>query len=80
MSMKVFEDGCPGCEPAIIDPSTGKILPKEHPVMIKVMAVWADTTVDERQSFHNVMCNNSRTDRDMTLVKGLTDRMMATTQ
>lgn len=76
MSFKVYEDGCPGCEPAILDVATGQPMPKDHPVMIKVMAVWTDTTLEERQSFHNVMCNNSREDRDMTLVKGLTDRMM----
>lgn len=75
MSRAQFDDECPGCRPAIIRPDTGEVLPEDDPTMVKVNAVWATTTLDERSAFHRVCCLNSRTSEDMTLMQGLMKRM-----
>jgi hypothetical protein len=77
MSIAQFNDDCPGCRPAVLDPTTGHVLPPEHPVMVTVNSVWATTTLEERRAFHNVCCLNSRTPEDLKLVAGLNGRIQA---
>jgi hypothetical protein len=58
----------------MIDAETGKILPEDHPAMVKIMEVWGKTTRPEREAFHNVTCLNSRNPEDLRKVKGILDR------
>ena len=74
MSWKNFEDNCPGCQPVILDRKTMKPFPHDSPVMQAVMRVWQETTLQERQAFHDFMCNNSREPLVMGLVNGLHER------
>ena len=67
MSKEVFNDDCPGCRPAVIDVKTGKVMGPETPLMQVVNAVWAKTTREQREAFHNVCCHNSRTPKDLEL-------------
>lgn len=75
MSIEKFEDDCPGCRPAMIDYKTGKVLPDDDPVMIKVMGVWSQTTKAEREAFHRVCCNHSQEPVDMQLMSGIAFKM-----
>ncbi len=67
---KDHDDDCPGCRPAMMDLKTGKVLPPDHPMMKIANAVWAQTTLAERQAFHRATCNNSEAVED---VRALTD-------
>jgi hypothetical protein len=75
MSREVFDDNCPGCRPAILDIQTGKVLPNDDPLMVKMLGVWAETTFSERQAYHRVMCLNSRDPLDLFLVRGIVERL-----
>ena len=52
-------------------------MPEDDPIMVKVNAVWATTTLEERSAFHAVCCLNSRTAGDMSLMQGLVKRIEA---
>lgn len=75
MSWEQHEDDCPGCRPALLDPTTGKAAAPDSPEMQVVNRVWSTTTVEERHAFHRVTCQNSRDDADMTLVQGICERI-----
>ncbi len=76
MSMKEYQDNCPGCKPMILDIHTMKPLPDDDPIMVAALEVWGRSTLEERKAFHDVMCNNSRTLENLRLAEGLTKRMM----
>jgi hypothetical protein len=71
MSIKHFDDNCAGCKPVLADPKTMKPLPDSDPAMRAIDAVWATTTREQRQAFHNITCNNSREPADLALVEPL---------
>lgn len=75
MSVEKFDDNCPGCKPALIDMETGTALPPESPIMQVVNHVWADSTLADREAFHNVCCLNSRAPADLSLALALNQRM-----
>lgn len=75
MSREKFDDNCPGCKPVILDPETLNPLPLDHPVMKKIAEVWAKTTYQQREAFHNVMCLNSRDPHELTLVEQIIDQL-----
>ena len=75
MSKDKYEEGCPGCQPAVLDTKTLKPLPDDHPLMKTVLAFWETTTVEERTAFHNVTCANSRKDSDLRIMQDLMRRM-----
>lgn len=60
MSSKIYDDYCPGCLPVLLDPDTMERLPDDSPEMITLHNVWSNTTLEERQAFHKVTCQNSR--------------------
>lgn len=60
MSLELFVDDCAGCQPALIDHSTGKVIPNNAPIMKAVRQFWKTTTWDERFAFHQATCLNSR--------------------
>ena len=75
MSKEVFDDNCPGCKPALIDVQSGKVLANDSHVMILVNKVWAGTTREQREAFHNVCCNNSRDPKDLKLMEEISKAM-----
>jgi len=75
MSLQQFDDDCPGCKPAVLDPKTNEVLPDDHPVMVAIFAVWETTTPEERKAFHDVCCLNSQQPHDMALMQGLVLRI-----
>jgi hypothetical protein len=77
MSWEEFDDNCPGCRPAILDLETGKALPEEHPLMVKMAGVWATTSLAERRAWHRVTCLNSRDNLDLLLAENLVARFKA---
>jgi hypothetical protein len=77
MSIEQFDDNCPGCRPAILDMQTRKVLPDNHPLMEKMLGVWATTTLGERQAYHRVMCQNSRDAVDLFIVRTVVARFEA---
>lgn len=78
MSIEKFDDNCPGCRPAILDVKTREVLPDDHPLMAKMLGVWATTTLGERQAYHRVMCLNSEEPSDLFRVRSIMDRLKAT--
>jgi hypothetical protein len=75
MSWEKFDDDCEGCRPVILDIDTRRPLPDDHPAMQKIRAIWATTSFQQREAFHNVMCLNSRDPLELTLVKQITDQL-----
>ena len=74
MSFEIFSDDGPGCRPALVDITTGKVLPADNPAMQKVLSVWKHTSRDERVAFHRVCCSNSRNPVDMLVFQGIASR------
>lgn len=55
-----FCDHCPGCQPAIVDPVTGAVLPETSHYMKAVMHVWRkETTYAQRKAYIDVTVHNS---------------------
>lgn len=75
MSQDTYEDQCAMCRPILINPKTGKVMAQDSLEMAAINKVWEATTREERQAFHNVCCNNSRSDTDMILCNGLIDKI-----
>lgn len=71
-----FCDSCPGCRPALLDPTTGTALPNDHPIMVKINHMWdTQTTYDQRKSFIEVTLHNSRDPVDMENAKKVAKMM-----
>lgn len=77
MSRTKFEDDCPGCRPALMNPRTGELAAATEPAMQVVNAVWEGTTRAEREAFHRVTCLNGRDTEDMHLMTGIMRRIKA---
>lgn len=75
MSRIMFDDNCPGCRPAMLNPQTGEILKPDSPEMQVINDVWAHTTFRERLAFHRVCCLNSRMTYELIIVRDLSKRM-----
>jgi hypothetical protein len=61
----------------MMDMVTGEVLPDDHPIMAKLLGVWATTTLPQRRAYHRVMCANSRDAFDLLMVRGVIDRLKA---
>lgn len=77
MSISKHDDDCPGCKPALIDVKTGQVMAPDSEPMVKINEVWAKTTKQEREAFHQVTCLNSRTQSDLRLMKGIVEAFQA---
>jgi hypothetical protein len=77
MSLQEYQDNCPGCRPAIVDVKTGVILPDDDPMMVRMLAVWATTSVAQRRAYHRVMCLNSRDAIDLFIVNQIVRKLEA---
>lgn len=71
MSHKAYVDGCPGCRPAMYELRTGRVMPDDDPIMVRLLAVWEASGRATKVAFHNVTCNNSRDPMDLMLTKVL---------
>jgi hypothetical protein len=69
VSIKIYDPDCPGCKPAAMDPTTGKVLPDSHPLMQRILWAWGQTSREQREAWHNVTCQNSRDPHDMKLAQ-----------
>jgi len=70
------ETWCKGCEPAIVNLTTQKLLPEDHPSMKAALKFWKEeTTREERDAIHRVTCDHSEAPKDETLAKGVWQRM-----
>ncbi len=65
---KEYDDNCEGCQPAIMDPRTGRRLPSDSPEMIMVRAFWKNVPLVQKQACHRVWCFNSRDPRDLAVM------------
>lgn len=75
MSWEKHEDDCPGCRPAMLDMKTGQVLPEDAPEMKAILGVWAETTPLQREAYHRVMCQNSRDEIDLGLLRQVQEKM-----
>jgi hypothetical protein len=75
MSDKHFEENCSGCKPVLADSKTLQPLSNDDPAMIALAGVWDKTTLEERQSFHNVTCNNSRNENDLAVMAKISTQL-----
>lgn len=80
MSWKEYEEGCPGCRPLLLDANTGKPMDPESDHMRTINSVFDSATIQEKQAFHNFMCNNSRKPMEVALVQGLIARFQQAAQ
>jgi hypothetical protein len=74
MSIKSFDDECPGCRPTMIDVETGQAFADDSNEMAAVNRIWSATTLAERQAWHRFKCQNSRSIVDLQIVKTFSDR------
>lgn len=77
MGREEFSDTCKGCRPCAVNMATGQIESDDSPIMRIINAVWEGTTLEERQAFHEVTCNNSRAEHHMLLMKSFNDKVAA---
>jgi len=75
VSIHKFGDDCPGCRPALFDAQTQRRFGPDTPEMKAVDALWAETTKQEREAFHRVTCQNSRTPGDLRLAGGVVSQI-----
>jgi len=75
MSLQKHDDDCPGCRPALVNTKTGQPYPANSPQMIAVMKVWNQTNLIERQAWHRVTCQNSRSPSDLRLAGSIAEKV-----
>jgi hypothetical protein len=69
MSIKVYQEDCPGCKPAAMDMKTGQVLPDDHPLAQQILRAWGQTTLAQRKAWHKVTCLNSTDPLDLLLAQ-----------
>jgi hypothetical protein len=77
MSTDFYEDDCEGCQPMVLDPKTGTILPDTDPLLQKMRAEFKKATRQEKMAWHNVTCSNSRDPEDLKIAGALVVRMQS---
>ena len=77
MALDKFDDECRGCKPAMMNIDTGKVEPDDSPSMTIVLQLWSATTLAERQAWHRVTCQNSRSIVDLQFAQDFTQRVQA---
>lgn len=80
MSKDQFDDNCKGCKPAILDPSTGSVLPENHPLMVSIINIWDQQSIDTKNAWHRITCNNSKDPNDVKLAQEFIDKFVASTK
>lgn len=77
MTCEKFDPNCPGCRPAILDPRTGKPMPKDHPLVVNVNAVWDAAPREEQEACWRIWVNNGRDPEDLNLASVFMDKVQA---
>jgi hypothetical protein len=77
MSREKHDDQCAGCLPVLLDTTTMQPLPPNSPQMKAIMLAWKETTLEEREAFHNVTCLNSRRKSDLITVANINLKFQA---
>ena len=75
MSWDKFSDECDGCKPAILNLNTGKCEPDDSPIMLAVFKIWEETTLEERQAYHRVCCQQSKDSADIQVAIGIAKKI-----
>ena len=76
-----YDDECEGCQPSMMDATTGQIMSKDHPVMIAVLKAWkGKTTLIERRATSRVWMNNSRNPQDIEIMQRVAGIMQEAVQ
>ena len=76
MSWKEVDRACPGCQPAILDPVSGTVLPDTDPLMVSVLAEWGVAPKEDLEAFHRITCQNSRDQKDHARVQAMWGRVL----
>lgn len=76
MSVRRYEDHCPGCRPVLVD-ENDRPLPNGHPAMRAVLKAWETVPREERHALHNVCCQNSEDPRDLELAERVRQHLEA---
>jgi hypothetical protein len=77
VSEKTFSDDCPGCRPALLDPKTGKLLPKDDPFVVLVNKIYDELPKADKIAWHRFTCLNARDLVTVSAVKRFSDRIEA---
>jgi len=70
-----FDPACPGCQPALIDATTGKILPPSDPIMLALMPLWRSLPRASQEACWRVWVKNSRDAGDLKIMGELFKRL-----
>lgn len=70
-----YDESCPGCQLALMDPETGKKLPDDHYAMKIARPVWNAAPLEERQACNRVWVHGSRSAEDIKLMAALSARI-----
>ena len=75
MSLKKFDDNCPGCKPVVIDVKTKRPVAPDSPLGKAIEAVWVETTLYERECFHNFCCLNDLSEENYRVMTNISRRI-----
>ena len=75
MSFQTFDAECSGCKPALVDTQTGEVFPDDNPSMQIVLRLWGATTLAERQAWHRVTCQSSKSPGDLLHARAFAERI-----
>jgi hypothetical protein len=74
---KEYDDNCAGCQPAMMDPRTGRVMSEDDPMMIAVRRFWKTVDLEDKKACHRVWCFNSRETGDLTRMEKVAKGMEA---
>lgn len=77
MSCDHFDPNCEGCRPAILDPQTGRAMPKDHPMVVAINEVWDAAPREEQEACWKIWVKNGRDPGDMKLASAFMDKVQA---
>lgn len=65
-----YDDNCEGCQPTIVDVKTGKVMDKNKPAMVAILAAWKNkTTLTERRATNRVWTGQSKNPIDIEIME-----------
>lgn len=70
-----YDENCPGCRPAMIDVKTGKRMASNHPVMLAVLSVYDNATLEERRALHKLWVDSDQSEENMRIAGPVIQRI-----
>lgn len=65
-----YDDECEGCQPSLLDVSTGKPMKKDNPIMVALLKAWKEkTTLTERRATSRVWMGQSNNSLDIEIMQ-----------